>query len=124
MTISKNHPWRRGACLGHAVEGLCLAFMAIYAAVQLITGRAQVARNEGLVLLALALASGALVLLARALGRGRRGALGVSLAWHAIFGLGIGGGAWQADQRLLGAGILVWCVVISWASVRAVSYDD
>ncbi|MGL5830173.1 MAG: hypothetical protein ACRC0L_11480 [Angustibacter sp.] len=120
MTIFQNHPWRLLAGAGHVLEALTLAFFACFGVLKLINGTAQVARNEGLLVGALVLASGALLALARGLGRGRSGGLPITIAWHVIIALSIGGGLWQAERQLAGAALFAWCLVLCYVSFRAI----
>ncbi len=120
MIIFQNHPWRLLVRAVHAAEALILLFLAGFGTLKIINGTAQVARNEGLLVVALVLASGALMALGLALGRGRRGGLGITIAWHVTIGLAIGGGLWQAEHLSAGAVLFAWCVAACYGSYRAV----
>ncbi|GAB3682540.1 hypothetical protein [Angustibacter aerolatus] len=96
------------------VEALPAAAGAVIYLLQLLGGRAVVARNAAMLAALLALVTVVLLLVARALAAGRVGARGPAVTWQLVL-IVVGCYAWAAPQRL--AAVLVIAFAVATALV-------
>ena len=112
--------WRRVAFVLMGLQAVGLAVVALSALVILVTGSAQVARNEALLGVMLALGALGVGFVARELLRGRPRVRTAAVFWQVLLLLLVPN-MWNAGSKVLAIGVLVLAVATAVAAVRATS---